>query len=165
MERDFSDAVALVVDSLLSRREALVVGERQGSDLGLGLERPTAGEARFDLVPVSNVRLPKLPAEVDFTPLPDGGEIHEAGVEILQVAAAGADVFDQGLKVREQADVARRHQSSAAKHDLLARRDIGAANLQLSMNESEIVHPRAQEGEELVRFPYGEEALLHRLRV
>ena len=31
------------------------------------------------------------------------------------------------------------------------------------MDQTKIAHPRAQKGEELVRFPYGEEAFLHRL--
>jgi hypothetical protein len=75
------------------------------------------------------------------------------------------NVFDEALKVGDERDVARGHQRAAAKHDLLARGNIGAASQELLMDESKIAHPRAQEGEELVRFPYGEEAVLHRLRV
>jgi hypothetical protein len=147
----------------------VIIGEAQrrfrGSGLGLDLERPTPGETRLELVPVADVRLAELPTEVDLASLPEGGKVHEAGFQILEVAAAGADVLDQGLKLGDEGKVPRWNQRAAAKRDLLARGDLGAMSLELLMNLAKIAHSRAQKGEELVRFPHGEEALLHRLRV
>ena len=78
-------------------------------------------------MPVPDVRLAELPTEVDLASLPESGKVDEAGVQILEVAAARADVLDEGLKVRDQGEVARRYQRSAAKRNLLARWDLGAA--------------------------------------
>jgi len=140
MQGYLPDGVALVVDSFLPWGETLIVGEAQrrfrGSGLGLDLERPTPGETRFELVPVPDVRLAELPAEVNRSALPRGGKVDQAGVEILEMAAARADVFDQGLKLGDEGEIARGDQCSATKRDLLGRGDLGAASLELLVDQT-----------------------------
>jgi hypothetical protein len=140
IQGNLPDGVALVVDFFLSWRQTLIVGEAQrrfrGSGLGLDLERPTPGETGFELVPVPDVGLAELPAEVHLSSLPEGGKVDQAGVEILEMAAARTDVFDQGLKLGDEGEVARGDQSSASKRDLLGRWDLGAASLELLMDQT-----------------------------
>lgn len=76
------------------RRTRHLSADEQAGSGELGAQGLPAGEALVEAVPVRDPFLAQLPTEENFFSVPEGGEVDEASIQVLDQAAEGLDLLD-----------------------------------------------------------------------
>ena len=140
-------------------------GCRRHQDLVLRrpvLERLATGKSGVDLVPIFDFGFAEFPAKKDFSAFPDGWEIDESAIEVLQLTSCGVDLGGERSNVTNQPEISGVYGHAAVGQDILSGNGMVVVGFfQLLTSGAKLAKPFGEKRDELVGFFDREETFLH----
>ncbi len=120
------------------------------------------GKAGVDLVPVFDFGFAEFPAKKDFSAFPDGWEIYESAVEVLQLTSFSVDLSGERSNVTYQPEISGVYGHAAIGQDILSGNGMVVVGFfELLASGAKLAEPFGEKGNELVGFFDCEETFLH----
>jgi len=129
---------------------------------GIVLEGLPTRKAGVYFVPEAHFLLTEFPAEIDFSPFPDGWKVDESAFYVIELTALRADLRGEPLQTTDEMQVTEVDGDTASNENVLKFGCMALrVQLQTLVDRVELAQPFGKEWDELVRLQDGEEAFVH----